>query len=527
MASSRALVAGTAVSEETARPWWLSGFSFPIFLGAMLVFAVFVCVRTSAYDPDTWWHVAVGNQILSTHTWPTTDHYSYTASGTPWIAYEWLGDVVIALATQLGGIVGQKMLLVALGSIFVLLLYGYASLSCGNSKAGFVACAIVLGPAALFFTLRPQLIGYIFLLIFLICLELFRQGKRKAIWILPPLFLFWVNTHGSFAFGFFVLAVWWLAGLAEFRCGGVQARAWSAGERLEIELAALASLLATFCTPYGTRLFSYPLEMALLQPLNIASISEWQSLNPSLVIGKWFLAFLLVLFLAEILLRPAHRLEALALLLFAIVVAALHRRFLVVFLILCAPWLAALVSRWVPPYRPKADKPLLNMILIAAAIVGLVACFPTQQTLERGVRRNYPVAAVNYLRTHPVPGEMLNEYGWGGFLIYTRGRQHKVFIDGRADIYEYSGVLADYEDIVQMKPDALFLLRKNGIRSCLLRRRAPLRNFLAALPAWKIVYQDKLSTILVEDQPASIGALSAAAPVRSSPLSLLHESESK
>jgi hypothetical protein len=521
MSASRTFAATPTFAEPRTRLGLLRAVSFPAFLGAMLVFAVFACVRTSSYDPDTWWHLTIGKQILATHAWPTTDHFSFTAFGNPWIAYEWLGAVVIALATQLGGIVGQKVLLVALSGAFMLLLYRYATLVCGNCKAAFVACAAVLAPAGLFFTLRPQLIGYIFLLVLLGCLEQFRQGKKKAIWFLPPLFLLWVNTHGSFALGFFVLAVWWLSGLVQFRYGGLETKVWTGRERLQLELAALSSLLATFCTPYGTRLFSYPLEMAILQPLNIASISEWQSLDPSLTMGKWFLAFLLTLFLAEILLRPTHRLDTLALLLFSIVMASLHRRFLVVFIVIVTPWLATLISRWVPPYRPETDKPLLNAVLMVAAVGGLLAFFPTRQILRQGLRRNYPVAAVNYLNSHHLPGPMLNEYGWGGYLIYTRGPEHKVFIDGRADIYEYSGTLADYRDITQLKPDTLFLLRKNHIHTCLLRRRTPLRNFLAALPEWKIVYQDELSTILVNNPRSARSVMRTIADSDSAPHAFL------
>lgn len=510
MYASPVFVTDPTCERENMQPWWLRVFSLPVFLGAMLVFGAFVCVRSSAYDPDTWWHVAVGNQILTTHTWPTRDHYSFTASGTRWIAYEWLGEVAIAEASRIGGVTGQKVLLVGLAGLFIVLLYAYATLVCANSKAAFAACAVALAPAALFFTLRPQLIGYIFLLVLLICLELFRGGKSRAIWLLPPLFLLWVNTHGSFAFGLFVLAIWWLSGLAEFRCGGIQAKRWTARQRLHLELAALLSLLATFCTPYGTQLFSYPMEMAVLQPLNIASISEWQSLNPSLAVGKWFLAFLLILFLAEIVIRPAHRLEVLSLLLVTIVVASLHRRFLVVFLMIFTPVLAMLLSRWAPRYRPEIDKHLLNASLIVAGLAGLVAFFPSREAIWSGIAKNYPVGAVHYLETHPVPGPMLNEYGWGGYLIYTRGPKNKVFIDGRADIYEYSGVLADYQHIMLLKPDALALLRRDDIRSCLVRRQAPLQTVLAALPDWAIVYNDKVSTLLVRRGSLSRSSSSAA-----------------
>src|SRR5712692_6297802 len=176
-------------------------FAFPVFLGALLVAGGFLGARTSLADPDTWWHIKVGDAILRNGAWPTTDPYSFTVSGTPWMAYEWLGEVAMAAAARLGGLRAPTVLLVALVGILLLLLYYYAALRSGKSKAAFVACALVLPVAAAFFTLRPQLLGYIFLLITLICLEHYRRGRQWVLWVLPPLFLVWVNTHGTFVFG--------------------------------------------------------------------------------------------------------------------------------------------------------------------------------------------------------------------------------------------------------------------------------------------------------------------------------------
>src|SRR5712691_7620359 len=89
-------------------------FSFPALLGALLVAGGFASARSSLADPDTWWHLKVGEQILRTHAWPTADPYSFTVSGTPWIAYEWLGEVIMASAARLGGLRAPAALLVAL-----------------------------------------------------------------------------------------------------------------------------------------------------------------------------------------------------------------------------------------------------------------------------------------------------------------------------------------------------------------------------------------------------------------------------
>jgi hypothetical protein len=152
-------------------------------------------------EGDTWWHIAVGEHILSTGTWPTTDTYSFTVAGNDWVAYEWLGEVVLALATRLGGLRGLATLLVVLSITLLLLLYYFAYLRSGNVRASVLACILLLPVAGAFLTLRPQFIGYIFLLITLICLERFRQGHLRALWILTGIFLLWVNTHGTFLFG--------------------------------------------------------------------------------------------------------------------------------------------------------------------------------------------------------------------------------------------------------------------------------------------------------------------------------------
>ena len=77
--------------------------SFPAMLGMLLVGAVFVIERAFRVDPDLWWHVKTGELVLSTHRWATTDPYSYTAKGMPWMSCEWLGDVFIAAAYRVGG----------------------------------------------------------------------------------------------------------------------------------------------------------------------------------------------------------------------------------------------------------------------------------------------------------------------------------------------------------------------------------------------------------------------------------------
>jgi hypothetical protein len=472
--------------------------SFPVLLGIALVAGCFSVAKERLLDPDTWWHISVGQRILATHTWPWNDAYSWTVSGTPWIAYEWLGEVAIGAAASVAGLQSATVLLVALCGILMLLLYHYATLKCGDSKAAFVACATLLPVLGAFFTLRPQLFGAVFLVFTLILVERFRQGQDWVLCFLPLLFLLWVNTHGSFAIGFFALAVTWFSGQFQFSSGGLFAERWTKRQSVQLLLSILFSLLVLPITPYGTRLAAYPLTMALTQPLNVKVIEEWLPLGADMAVGKYFLALVLLFFLAVLIVRPRFRMSEIMLVTFGAFAACVHLRFLLLFIIFFAPLWAILFSRWVPGYQRERDHPLINVGLIAAIAVGFVIFFPSRRGLAQRVETEYPVSALQYLASHPLGGKWFNEYGWGGYLIWSGSPRNMIFIDGRADIYEYRGVLADYAHIVRLEPGALQILKRYGVTACLIRQDAPLATALGGMLGWKRVYQDHLAAIYVQ-----------------------------
>src|SRR5215813_10717458 len=221
-----------AGAEKAGKGWqrlveglkWM--FSFPAMLGTCLVAKLFYELKGFLVDPDVWWHIKVGQDILRTHTWPTSDPYSYTVHGMPWMAYEWLGDVVLALVAK-HGLQALAAFLFVMAGLVAVALYYYASLCCGRSKAGFVAAVLASMFAIGNFNLRPQMWGALFIAITLIVLEKFRRGQVKALWVLPPIFLFWVNAHGSWIIGIGIIVVTLLGGLFEFRLGDIEGVRWS------------------------------------------------------------------------------------------------------------------------------------------------------------------------------------------------------------------------------------------------------------------------------------------------------------
>ena len=84
----------------------------------------------------------------------------------------------------------------------------------------------------------------------------------------------------------------------------------------------------------------------------------------------------------------------------------------------------------------------------------------------------FPLGAVEHLRRQPIRGRLFNADRWGGNLIWSFGPEQKVFIDGRADIYEYSGALVDYFSVVKVKRNTVFPLRKYNVNACLIEPQA-------------------------------------------------------
>jgi len=108
---------------------------------------------------------------------------------------EWLGDVLLAAVYRLGGFTRPRSIADCARECGDAGALRARDVALGNSKAGFVGAAALLALANLSFSLRPQMLGYLFLILTLIALERFRQRKQRAVWLLPVLFLVWINTH--------------------------------------------------------------------------------------------------------------------------------------------------------------------------------------------------------------------------------------------------------------------------------------------------------------------------------------------
>ena len=217
---------------------------------ALAIFLLAVCLP-SIGSADFWWHLRTGQLIFETHSVPHTDPFSFTAFGRPWIAHEWLSELIIYSLYRLVGFPG---LLIAVSAVTTLAFGAMTWSSQGAWLARVPALALALWASRPTFSIRPQAFSLLLFAVFYVLLDAHRRtGSLRPLLFLPPLTLLWVNLHGAYILGP-ALILLFLAGSAldslvrvpGVRPLGAQAKA--------LALAAPACLLLVPLNPNGARL---------------------------------------------------------------------------------------------------------------------------------------------------------------------------------------------------------------------------------------------------------------------------------
>ena len=270
--------------------------------------------------------------------------------------------------------------------------------------------------------------------------------------------------------GFVLLSVYLVLETPRFRKGDLRSDGLP-GSRFKRLLWSFAlSIAVSFVNPYGWRLVAYPFNLAFRQRLNIANVEEWRSLDLHSPRGVTFLLCLTLIALSQ-LRRPRHwRPYEVAYLSIGTYAALVHSRFLVLFSILAIPLLAeSFRPIFTNTFRRRPTSPLINgalLFFMGCLIFGRLKDPPHGNATPE---LEYPEEGLAFLRVRPLRGRILNEYLWGGYMIWHI-RSVPVFIDSRVDIFEYNGTFKDYLDIVRIK-NTMSLLDKYKIHYVFFEKR--------------------------------------------------------
>ena len=476
-------------------------FSFPMMIAGLLMALAVLTVQSRFDDPDMWWHLKTGQIIWTTHGIPTTDLFSYTTNHHAYVPHEWLSQVLIYGAFRLAGYSGLMGWMCFFTSAQLIVGYILCWFYSGNAKVAFLGSLLIWMFATVGMSVRPQMIGYLLLTVELLLLHLGRTRNPRWFFALPVLFAVWVNCHGSFFLGLILAAAFLFSAFFEFQMGSLASHRWDLQRRQILGVALALSLGALFLNPIGVKQLLYPLDTLLHQPIGLANSDEWKALQLDDGRGLAMLATLACIGLVV----AVHRTEILwhELLLLAIGtwLATSHGRMLFIFGILAAPILCRLLADQWDGYNPRRDLPVANALLLALSLLAVYLAFPRPPDLRAQVQADSPAKALEFIQAHHLPGPIVNDYRYGGYLIWA-APEYPVFVDGRADVFEETGVLAEFGNWATLQSPPTKLLDRYHVNLCLLSSKSPMRFVLPLLPGWSEVYSDDVSIVFTRTPPA-------------------------
>ena len=428
------------------------------------------------------------------------------------MTHEWLSEVFIYSVFR---ILGYGGLIVAFAILIVAAFWIVFQLCRQRGVNTYVAgFSLLLGAVTTMPTwgVRPQMFSLLFAAVFISFLDRYsRREPIPSIWWLVPLMIFWVNLHAGFAFGPVLIALT-IAGLLLdwllLRKNSL-ADVWLRARPL---CWLLVICVAVVClNPNGARLYSYPFETLSSQAM-MRYIEEWRSPDFHNPLFQAVALLLLATFSALTLSNKRARPGELLMLVVTAWATLRSGRNVSFFALVATPLLAehcwifirnlGWSQRLIASSRRKPEgrsslRLLLNLALVATVLI-LVTISARRASADQPMTetREFPAAAVKFIRNERPPQPIYNEYIWGGYLIWKLYPDYRVYIDGRADVYGDKLVeewLASHDGNINWRGP----LDGYGIRTVLVNRNAALASLLRQDSSWQNVFEDQQAVIFV------------------------------
>ncbi|WP_295450256.1 hypothetical protein [uncultured Thiodictyon sp.] len=474
------------------------GLSWPLLIGVFISLAwIIQPVSPFLLDPDTYWHIATGDWILSHAAIPTFDPFSHTMPGPPWLASEWLSDVIFAVVQRATGWNGLVFLSIACGAVTIALV---ARFLFDRMPALYAFVFLILTYATLTNHLlaRPHILAWPLLVIWVSRLVQATEQNTPPPWWLLGIMVLWTNLHGSFILGLVITI--------PLAIGTIVAAPVTQQKKLTIIWIRFAMLatLAAMCSPHswhGLGLIFEIIEINQLQRITEWQSADFTSLNP---LETWISALLALSCLGYLRL-PIMRL---VLLLGVLHMALSHSRYISIFGLLTPLLIATAVGEC---YRARATEAstgiksphrLLQIVANPASaratatslclvfLMGLLSPLIHERTPDL---KNTPSAALDQAKASGLTrGIIFNDYSFGGYLIY---RGIPAFVDGR--VVGGNATITTYLSIHDSVSKQQFAsgLDKAQITWTLLPTGSLLASFLDELPEWHRVFADDIAVV--------------------------------
>lgn len=496
-------------------------------LGAVALIYAFLAGLKTIAEFDLGWQMATGRWIVQHHQIPSTEVFSYTAAGQPWI-YP-VGSGLIFYATYLlGGYALLSFLAAAAcaGTVALLLRRGSA-----------VSAALTILAVPLIASRATPRAEVFTLVLFAATLSLVWQQHETgdaSLWLLPVLMIAWVNLHPGFVAGLGLLGAYVMLEILDMLWPSERTAAYDRLRRSWPWL--IATCAATLVNPWGWGVYRVLLRQEAAMSAHSQLILEWAPtpvnwihLKSGLLLRHTGDEFYLLLFILVFALgiALARRQIGAAILIAASVVAPIqHMRFTALFSIVIALVGGAVIASLVRTLPYKMSKTYLRSILAVAAtvpLIGLAAVRATNLVTNRtylsetnlvtfgtGLSWWFPEKAADFVSRENLPGQIFSTGSEGAYMAFRLGPKYKDYIDGRAIPFGTELMLRSIR-LKATPPDSPLWkqeIERYDINTILL----PIGRFSALqfFPAikqfcdsdlWRPVYLDEVSIVFLRRRP--------------------------
>ena len=500
-----------------------------IFILVLVLLSYSVLAARLLGDAGIGWHIRNGELMLRTHMITRTDPFSYTMSGRPWLAWEWLYDATIGAVHQSLGLNGVVFFTATVIAFTFALTFRILLARGSLLQISIALLLLAMGAAMIHFLARPHVLSWLFTVIWFQLLdsaEVAPENWRQLLW-LPLLMLLWVNLHGGFLFGLALLGLYWLAGVIRYLQGGSESRQAAAWVKQLSALGAL-SFLATFANPYGYKLHAH-IYRYLSNRFLMNHIDEFRSPDFHGVAQECFAVLLVITIIALAAARGKIRASQLLVILFASYSGLYASRNLPVASILLVLVAGPLLSAAVRDAGNTAKLPdrtrnflsrcssfalrmgNLEQSLrghlwpVAAVIFGLFVCIQHGRAGSHQLMnahfdvRKFPTAAVQVIAERGIQEPIFSLDSWGGYFIYRLYPEMKVFVDDRHDLYGEQ-FLREYLTAIRLAPGWDEVLDEKRVNWVLMPGNSSLANMLKETHRWRVIYADDVAILLEREQ---------------------------
>lgn len=496
-------------------------------LCAALFAGVFLLGLGALADGDIWWHLAAGREMWRTGSLLTSDPFSVSAAGRPWVDVHWLFQLAVYGVHSLGGVralVLTKSLILASSATLL-----FASLRYGRGRRARGLLVFFL-PLSLFFVrdqlqLRPLVLTLLFGSFFWFELERFRtRPSARLLWTLPLVQVLWANVQGLFVLGPFLVFAHALSAAVWLRFGSRRWFPFSAEQRdgaqaalptRRLGAALLLCALACLVTPFGIRGAQLPsllLSRLLPESSNVFSANVAENVPPfetaHLLPGQF--AHLQVFFALSCLafVLGARRLRASQLSIFVgfSVLALMANRNVVLLYwfgtpILCTLLVPALARArgWFARRRVVRFSAAAGYALAALPLLLATAAAAREPALNGPAPFRVPEGSAERIAATSGKGSVFAADGYGGYLIWRLFPEHRPYIDTRL-VLRTAAEYSEYLSVVDEPARFDAFQERHGFEYVVLPSAYPDRylGLIAHLYRnrnWKLVFSDGSETL--------------------------------